>query len=394
VGGREGAGPRIDQDRVGGEGEEAAVRRRAAVTREIDVLVVGAGPAGLATAILARAEGLTVTVVDGAPGPPVDKACGEGLMPDGVEALRRLGVDPSAIEARSFHGIRYVDGETVAEGSFPGEPGLGVRRTRLHAALAERAVDAGVEVRWGTKVARWPPPLPARFLVGADGLLSRVRRWAGLEGRAARRRRFGVRRHFHVPAAEVPRVVEVWWGDRCEAYVTPVRAEEVGVAMLWDGRTADFDALLAGFPRLAARLAGREVLSRDRGAGPLRQRVRGVVRSNLALVGDASGYVDAITGEGLSLAFHQAAALARCLAAGDLAPYAAAHRRLGRLPNGTTRILLALERRPILRRRAVRALAADPALFSRLLAVHAREAPLASLGWSGAARLVLRLARS
>ena len=394
---------------------------------EFDVLVVGAGPAGLATAIRSRAEGLTVAVVDGASGPPVDKACGEGLMPDGVEALRRLGVDPTALDARPFGGIRYVDGDTVAEGTFPGTPGLGVRRTRLHAALVERAVEAGVDIRWQVKVTRLvegpggsftalaaptaahrrsdrltagaeaaaaAAPLPARFLVGADGLLSRVRRWAGLGGRPSRSRRFGVRRHLRVPPVEVPRVVEVWWGDRCEAYVTPVGPEEVGIAMLWDGRTADFDALLAGFPRLAARLAGREVLSRDRGAGPLRQRVRGVVRGNVALVGDASGYVDAITGEGLSLAFHQAGALARALAAGDLAPYAAAQRRLGRLPDGTTRLLLAVERRPFLRRRAVRALAADPALFSRLLAVHAREAPLASLGWSGAARLVWRLARS
>jgi len=350
-------------------------------------------------------------VVDRRPGAPVDKACGEGLMPDGVAALERLGVAAEGLEGRPFRGIRYVDGETVAEGGFPAAPGLGVRRTRLHAALVGRAEEVGVEIRWGRKVEsldhRPGPlggrftarlgsgePLPARWLVAADGLLSPLRRMAGLAAAPARRRRFGVRRHFAVgggggtgPAA-VPDKVEVWWGDRCEAYVTPVADDEVGVAILWGGRKAGFDELLAGFPRLAGRLAGCPPRSRDRGAGPLLQRVRGVVRGNLVLVGDAAGYVDAITGEGLSLAFGQAEALAAAVAAGDPARYAAAHRRLGRLPDAMARLLLAVERRPWLRRRTVRALAADPALFDRLLALHVRALPPSAFGWNGTARLL------
>ncbi|HMB51849.1 MAG TPA: NAD(P)/FAD-dependent oxidoreductase [Thermoanaerobaculia bacterium] len=385
----------------------------------IDLAVVGGGPAGLATAVLARRAGLTVTVVDRRPEPPIDKACGEGLMPDGVEALARLGIAAGDLRGAPFAGIRYVDGGTVAEGRFPAHPGLGVRRTRLHALLAERAASAGAELRWGTEVTALERldettgtsgntagagdfevvtadgRLAARWVVGADGLLSRTRSWAGLDGRPPRRRRFGVRRHYRVPPAEVPGCVEVWWGDGCEAYVTPVAGDEIGVAVLWwDGavENAGFDPLLARLPRLAERLDGREVRSRDRGAGPLRQRVRRAVAGNLALVGDAAGYVDAITGEGLSLAFQQAAVLIEALAAGDLARYETARRRLARLPDAMTRLLLFVERRPALRRRTVRALAADPALFSRLLALHVRDLPLTRFGLTGAARLAWRLA--
>lgn len=398
-----------------------------------DLLIVGAGPAGLAVAIAARREGLSVRVLDKAPGPPIDKACGEGLMPDGVAALARMGVDPASLGGAPFAGIRYVDGTVVAEGRFPGEPGLGVRRTRLHAAMAERAAAVGVEVEWGTRVVGLEggseeggrrrraradgtgsaattaagERLEAGVVVGADGLRSPVRRWARLAEKgepaaspapaADPAARFGVRRHYHVTAGELPRVVEVWWGEGCEAYVTPVGPEEVGIAMLWSGRKAGFDALLAGFPRLATRFVGRPVVSDDRGAGPLLQRVHGVVRGDgetdgLALVGDAGGYVDAITGEGLSLAFAQAEALVAAVIAGDLAAYAAAHRRLGRVPNTLTRLLLAIERRPPLRRRAIRALAADPALFSRLLAIHARQRPAMAFFPVGAARLAWRLA--
>ncbi len=84
--------------------------------------------------------------------PPIDKACGEGLMPDGVEVLSGLGVEFEAIETRAFRGIRYVDGDLVAEGRFPGAPGLGIRRTVLHGALSRRAAEVGVDLRWGSRV--------------------------------------------------------------------------------------------------------------------------------------------------------------------------------------------------------------------------------------------------
>ncbi|MCP3959845.1 MAG: NAD(P)/FAD-dependent oxidoreductase [bacterium] len=374
--------------------------------RDTDVLVVGGGPAGLATAIASRLEGLDALVVERRR-PPIDKACGEGLMPDGLERLRRLGVELDPARQSPFRGIRYIDGDTVAEGRFPGVNGAGVRRLDLHRALAARAEEVGVDLRWGTRVEALTGTgvetdsgsLSARWIVGADGLRSRLRAWAGLDAPPARRQRFGVRRHFSV--APWSDCVEVYWADDCEAYVTPVAADEVGVAMLWSppkggkrntvGRKAGFDQLMASFPRLAESLAGAPAASKDRGCGPLRQRVKGVTRGRLALVGDASGYVDAITGEGLSLAFHQAGALAEAMKAGDLRLYARAHRHIAAVPDAMTRLLLWIERRPALRRRVIRALAREPTVFSRLLAIHCRALPVRRLGIETAPRLLWRM---
>lgn len=362
--------------------------------RTVDVQVVGGGPAGLAFAVRAAQAGLDVRVADRFR-PPIDKPCGEGLMPDGVERLENLGLSLDELPCRPFRGIRYLEDGLEAQGTFPGRSGLGIRRTALHGALVRRAEDVGVELLWGVKVTGISGaagataqtdhgPLPGRWLVGADGLRSRVRHWAGLEGKPAPTARFGVRRHLRV----VPWTdrVEVYWTDGAEAYVTPVTEGEVGVALLWDRNrlgTTSFDTLVERFPKLRRRLAGAEAASRDRGCGPLEQQTRSVVRGRVALLGDASGYVDAITGEGLSLALHQGAALVEALEAGDLAPYRAASRRLRRLPDTLTRLLLWIEGRPRLRRRMISAFRDDPELFDRFLAIHARERPPRSLGLDG-----------
>ena len=359
----------------------------------IDLVIAGGGPAGLATAIRARVAGLEVVVLDAA-GPPIDKACGEGLMPDGVEVLSSLGVELDGIETRSFRGIRYLDGEVIAEGRFPGAPGLGVRRTVLHDALRRRAEELGVDLRWGCRVlglvdggfATDDGEVLGTWLLGADGRVSRVRKWAGLDGRRARRRRIGLRRHYEIePWADV---VEIHWGERCEAYVTPVGRRLVGVAVLWEGAAMPFDVLLARFPVLEKRLIGATVGSTDRGAGPLEQRCRRVARGNLALVGDAAGYLDAITGEGLALAFHQAGAVVEAILGGRLDPYRAAHRQIVRYPFTVTRLLLELERRPGLRRRVMRSLAGDASMMSRFLALKMRPDGPRFLGSEGLLALV------
>ncbi len=294
---------------------------------DTEVLVVGGGPVGLAAAIEARLAGWDVVVVEPRTG-PIDKACGEGLMPGTLAALHRLGVDP---DGHPLRGIDYrAPGRSVAH-AFTAGPGRGVRRTTLHAALLARAAELGV-VHLAARVealrvldagvlvtvreaggatgeghqARGPATVSARWLLGCDGLHSTVRRLAGLErpGPVRSARRFGLRRH--VATAPWSDLVEVHWGRDAEAYVTPVENGLVGIALLGPPG-AGFDETLAGFPELLARIDGAS-LGEVRGAGPLRQRSTHRAAGPVRLVGDASGYVDALTGEGLRLGFAQARA--------------------------------------------------------------------------------------
>ncbi len=343
-----------------------------------DLLIVGGGPAGLATAIEARLAGLEATVIERRR-PPVDVACGEGLMPGGAARLRELGVRIPGSEAGVFHGVRYVDGDLAAEARFTVGRGLGVRRTVLHRALVVRGEELGVDFRWGTTVRAIDGAavetdrgrFAGRFIVAADGRLSRLREMAGIATSIPARKRFGVRRHYQL--APWAGTVEVFWADEGEAYVTPVGSGMIGVALLSRVRPLDFDRELRHFPELARRLDGAPVVSRDRGAGPFGHRPEAIVRDRLALIGDASGSLDPITGEGVSVALSQAAALVRAISRGALADYAADHRRIMRLPRRLTDLLLIAEHRPRLRRLTIRTFAAFPGLFSRLVDIVGRS---------------------
>ncbi|MDH2430193.1 NAD(P)/FAD-dependent oxidoreductase [Sphaerisporangium sp. TRM90804] len=311
----------------------------------IDVLVAGGGPAGLATAIHAALAGMEAVVVEPRP-TPVDKACGEGLMPTGVAALGALGVE---VEGWPLRGIRYLDGRRSAQAAFRRGTGLGVRRTTLHAALAARAAALGVKTVSGrVEDVRQAPDaveaagMRARWLVAADGLRSPLRRRLGLEVPGAVPRRYGLRRHYRV--APWTGFVEVHWAGRGEAYVTPVAPDLVGVAVLSSERRG-YDEHLAAFPALLARLDGPPATS-VRGAGPLRQRVRGRVAGRVLLVGDAAGYMDALTGEGVSLALLSARALVDCLRAGRPEAYERAWGRLSLRHRVLTGALLAARRHP------------------------------------------------
>ncbi len=342
---------------------------------ETEVLVIGGGPAGLAAAIAARRYGLGVVLADRA-APPIDKACGEGLMPDALAALQALGVEPGAGIGMPFRGIRFVDGALMAEARFAESEGLGLRRTLLHRLLAERAQEAGATTVWRASIELNGPnraelggrALSFRWLIGADGSQSRTRRWAGLPPGWSGLRRFGLRQHFRLrPWSDL---VEVHWRNGVQAYVTPVAQDEICVALLGGAPAARFADLPGLFPGLARRLTGASPIGPSRGALSMSTTLGRVVRGSAALIGDASGAVDAITGEGLALAFRQAIALGAALAAGDLARYENAHRRLRRMPLLMARLLLLMGERGGLRRRALGALAARPRAFEQLLALH------------------------
>jgi menaquinone-9 beta-reductase len=352
---------------------------------ETDVFVVGGGPAGLAAAIAARQQGFRVTVADCA-SPPIDKACGEGLMPDSVQELRRLGVSLEATDGECFRGISFVGPKAAATASFPRGHGLGIRRTRLHEIFLDQAKAIGVELVWRARVGFHDSStislngarVSSHWIVGADGHNSRVRGWAGLsEGRTSMVR-FAARRHYRVPRWSDH--VEIYWGDQGQAYVTPVAADTTCVALISRRRWSSFEDGLCAFPQLAERLAGATPAGSVRGGLSISRRLRRVWRNNVALVGEASGSVDAITGEGMALGFRQALALAPALAAGDLATYGAAHRRINRLPEFMARSMLLLDSSAAIRRRTLLALAKQPALFERMLAVHVGEVPLKDFG--------------
>jgi menaquinone-9 beta-reductase len=369
------------------------MKKPRAFPRSCDVFVVGGGPAGLAVAMAACARGLSVVVADGAR-PPIDKACGEGLLPDGAAALETL--DPALTRSQStFAGIRFLSGERSAEARFSrSRLGLAIRRTSLHQAMLERAASAGAELLWetpvegisGAGVQLGDRQVRARWVVGADGSHSRVRRWAGLDAGPRPRLRYAFRRHFRV--APWTDHMEVYWGEHCQGYATAVSHDQVCVALASRDPHLRLADGLSTLPGLGRRLQHAEVVSAERGAVTGNRQFHRVCRGPIALVGDASGTVDAITGEGLGLAFRQALDLARCLEGGDLSPYQAAHRQLMRRPLGMARLLLLLDRRPHLQRRALAALAEHPEIFRRFLELHLGDlAPLdmvkdgLNLGW-------------
>ena len=338
-----------------------------------DLVIAGGGPIGLATALYAARAGLDVVVREPRRG-IIDKACGEGLMPAAVSALLELGVE---LGGRPITGIRYVDQHHDVPAVFKHGPGRGIRRTALHRGLHAALFEAGVQVEHRAVRAVVDAGdhvlvdgEPARHLVAADGLHSPVRRMLGLEGPSVATRRFGQR--SHVAVAPWSDFVEVHWSASGEAYVTPVAAGLVGVAVLTD-RRGPFTELLASFPTLAPRLEGLP-LTRVRGAGPLRQRSTARVRGRALLVGDAAGYVDALTGEGIAIGLAQARVAVAAIVDGDLPRYERDWRRVTRRHDLLTSGLLALTRHRELHRRIVPAAATLPRVFELAVNQLARPA--------------------
>jgi flavin-dependent dehydrogenase len=336
-------------------------------TYDTDLLIVGGGPGGLATALHARQQGLSVIVAEPRES-PIDKACGEGLMPGGLAELAALDVDPPGMP---FRGIAYLNEHRRAEALFRNGPGRGVRRTTLHAALASRAKEQDVE--WiSTRVTNVEQDahgvtaagVRAKWLVAADGLHSTVRRAVGIDAVAGTPRRYGLRWHYRVPAWS--EFVEVYWSRWGEAYVTPVEPDLVGVAILSRHRPE-----LAWFPRLANHLHGAS-RGRARGCGPMRQVVSRRVAGRVLLVGDAAGYEDALTGEGVSLAVKQAGAAVAAIADETPLAYERAWHRITRDYRLLTRGLVLATVPPVTRRGIVPACTVLPGVFKQAVDLLAR----------------------
>ncbi len=369
---------------------------------DVDVFIAGAGPAGLACAIAAATEGFRVAVADGRK-PPIDKACGEGLMPDTLAALARLGInlhDAShektlASASHPLCGIRFIGNPshrrhaTTTEAIFPTGQGRGVRRTVLYQLLLDRAASLGVRFHWETVVRNVQDEqvetnrstLRARWIIGADGQQSRIRAIADLDRASTGTQRIGLRQHFSV--APWTEFVEVYWTDHAQAYVTPVSPTEICVAFIATEKFPSIQHALNLFPSLQGRLRTALPSDTPKGAVTMSRRLRHVTSGNIALIGDASGSVDAITGEGLALCFRQALELSHALKAGDLTLYERAHAKLLRLPHFMSRTMLLMDRSPVILTKTLNTFQRKPDLFSHLLQVHIGHSPVRFMGSSG-----------
>jgi flavin-dependent dehydrogenase len=354
-----------------------------------DLIIVGGGPAGLAVAIVAAQQGLSAIVVERRDFPP-DKACGEGVLPPGVKALERLGVADRLDRSISypFAGIRFLQEDGSAASALMPSQGVGIRRTVLVEALARRAQELGAVLRNRCSVTGFRTnanealayttqgEIFGRLIVAADGLRSSLRKAAGLEAPPSSRRRFALRQHYRIrPWTDF---VEVYVDDKGEAVVTPVSAESVGINFVWEEgviKQPKMPVLASRFPALLARLGNAPTISSVRGAGPM---ARAATRRNgdrIVLVGDAAGFVDSISGDGLSIAFNSALILGNHLreilrrgaTRESMQAYERDARRVYRGYWFVTHGLLTIASHPRARRAVINSLMQHPRAFSMLM---------------------------
>jgi flavin-dependent dehydrogenase len=375
-----------------------------------DVLISGGGVAGSTLAILLGRRGLQVELFERCHFPR-EKPCGEGLMPAGVAVLNRLGLG-EAVGGAPFYGVRYHFGKLVTEGRFPKTGGLpvsgrGQRRKHLDEVLFRTAADApGVIAHTGTHV-DGPlrengrvigmlingQPRCAALTVAADGAHSPFRHKMGLNV-PVRRKRFGVCAHFRLAKGQAQaHCVDVFLGAGHELYVTPLPEGEVLVAVLADARQLNesvertFRRWLLAQPELARRLEGAEQTTPVLTTSPLAAHARRGAAPGFVLLGDAAGFLDPITGGGMTQALMTAELLDLYIpdrvSRDDswLWKFERARRALLFDFRILTRMVLWLADHPRLGQRLLRVLDALPSLFSHVIGVSGGVRRLVALPW-------------
>jgi flavin-dependent dehydrogenase len=358
---------------------------------DADVVVIGGGPVGATLAMCLGRAGRRVKVVEKSRFPR-DKPCGEGLLPSGVSVLRRLDIDLLGDGFPPLDGVRYrLPGGGSAKGSYRSSAGCGVRRTRLDALLLQRAAaTAGVELALGcaatgiaiegrlVRVRTAAGELLAPMVVGADGLRSQVARWLGWARPPRGSARYGLVGHLG-HAGAVPTEVVVTLLGPAEVYAAATAEDELLVAVLGPrsalrspGRSV-LDTYRALAVEAHPELAGAPLTSRVRGAGPFGVGPARVADGRVFLAGDAAGFTDPLTGDGIAAGLVQAETLARFLvddpasAARRYSAWRAGQWRRRRLVSG---LVLGLTGSATLARRALVGLGRRPGALQSLLEVN------------------------
>ena len=397
----------VGESRRGGEGAlftELGLNR-VARSKDADVVIVGGGPVGLVLGLLLARRGVSVLILEKGDYPR-DKPCGEGLMPGGVQVLGELGIDLGREGFPRVAGVRYrlpgsagVLGTFRARAGLPGQ-GYGIRRTRFDVLLAERAgaqpnlvlkrrcrVTGLTPSATGIEIQSDAGSFATPLVVGADGLRSSVRGLMGWSIPPRRPFRYGLVGHLEAQGHGITEVVVTVLG-RSEVYLAPTGPDEVLAAVLAgqgllreDGlgvRESYLRSVTAAHPEFAGTECG-EVS----GAGPFRVRSQSVADRGVFLLGDAAGFLDPITGDGMSAGFLAAAELARLLVDADPGSAAASYRawyaRQWRTRRVVTAIALKLTSSQALAGRALRGISGHPEALASLLEVNSGARSLSSI---------------